>query len=109
MLPGDGAQAARHRAADAVLVADVVTQAGFLDGIAGDVGGDQRHGQADAVAVDLLQRVAGDALAAQQPVHVRQQQVDLFAAVELFEHGGVGGRKKGRGHDGKASAGVAGY
>lgn len=59
--------------------------------IPGDVGGDQRHRQADTVAVDLLQRIAGDALAAQQPVHVGQQQVDLLAVGDGRQRGGIVG------------------
>ena len=103
LLPGDRTQGARHRTADPVFVADVVAQAGFFDGVAGDVGGDQRHRQADAVGIDLFQRIAGDALAAQQSVHVRQQQVDHFAAGDLLQLGCVVVGQGVVGH-GKASA-----
>ena len=101
-------QRARYGAADAVLVADVVAQSRFLHGIAGDVGGDQRHRQAHAVAVDLVQRVAGDALAAQQPVHVGQQQVDLLAVGDGCQGGGIIGRQVGGGVVIGAHAGVPG-
>ena len=74
--PGNRSQSARHRPTDAVFVADVIAQSGFFDCVAGDVGGNQRHRQTDAVGIDLFQRVARNALAAQQAVHVGQDQID---------------------------------
>jgi hypothetical protein len=84
VLPGHHAQTAGHGPTDTILIADVVAQPGFLDSVAGDIGRDQRHRQAHAIGVYLFQRIAGDALAAQQTIHIRQQKIDHFAAGDLL-------------------------
>jgi peptidoglycan hydrolase-like protein with peptidoglycan-binding domain len=105
--PGHRTQRAGDRPADPVLVADVVAQAGFLDGVAGDVGGDQRHRQANPLGVDLFQCVAGNPLAAQQAVHVGQQQVDQFATWQLAKGRRI--RRRKRGQVGVGGVGMAGH
>jgi len=104
-LPRHWSQRARHRPADAILIADVVTQSGLFHGVAGDVGGDQRHRQTHAIRVYFFQCVAGDAFATQQAVHVGQDQVDRGALRHPCEGGGVGGRQIGLVH-GSWSLGV---
>ncbi len=89
--PWHRTQGAGDRAADAILVADVVAEPRFLDGVAGDVGGDQRHRQADALGEHLFQGHALDALAAQQAIEVRQQQIDGTAIGMASQDGGIGG------------------
>lgn len=88
--PWHRAERAGDRAADAIGIANGVAQAGFFHRIAGDVGGDQRHRQAHAVAVDLVERLSGDTLAAQHAVGIGQQQVHQRTALDRGQGGGIG-------------------
>src|SRR3546814_4270025 len=51
-----------------------------------------------AVGIDFFQRIAGDAFAAQQAVHIGQDQIDGVARRHLCEGGGIDRRQAGLGH-----------
>ena len=74
--PGHGGQRAGQRQADAIGVAFVEPEAGRLHRSAEDVEREHRRGQQQAVAVDALEFLGRDPLAARNPHQVGQQQVD---------------------------------
>ncbi len=75
--PGHRVERVRDGEAVAVRVAVGEAEAGLFDRFAGDVGGEERAGEGQAVAEDLVERADRDLLAAQDAAHVADQGVDV--------------------------------